>query len=125
MASVLLTNLSIFNLVFCTTCSPSTTEVLSTLWISPTLWNTQTNNPFIELSTVNNPIDHSPSPSGGPSHIIHGDGAEDEYEPPAHQQHGASRPMKCKVASVPRKRSRSSKPTKRQTTLKAGESGYL
>ncbi|MEQ2315536.1 hypothetical protein AMECASPLE_023361 [Ameca splendens] len=62
MASVLLTNLSIFNLVFCTTCSPSTTGVLSTLWISPTLWNTQTNNPFIELSAVNNPIDHSTSP---------------------------------------------------------------
>ncbi|MEQ2289206.1 hypothetical protein AMECASPLE_030581 [Ameca splendens] len=39
LASVLLTNLLIFNLVFCTTCSPSSAAVFITFWISSALWS--------------------------------------------------------------------------------------
>ncbi|MEQ2230614.1 hypothetical protein ILYODFUR_031230, partial [Ilyodon furcidens] len=48
------------------------------------------------------------------------DGVEDEdglYEPAAHQLHSASMSMKRKVASIPRKRSSSSKPTKTRKQL--------
>ncbi|MED6237362.1 hypothetical protein ATANTOWER_023500 [Ataeniobius toweri] len=38
---------------------PFTTVLFITLWISPTLWK---KHPFTGLPTVNNPIDHSPSP---------------------------------------------------------------
>ncbi|KAK5609267.1 hypothetical protein CRENBAI_013662 [Crenichthys baileyi] len=41
------------------------------------------------------------------------DGAEDEYKPPAHHLHSASRPVKHKGASAPRQRSSSSRPAKR------------
>ncbi|MEQ2267323.1 hypothetical protein XENORESO_004434 [Xenotaenia resolanae] len=42
---------------------------------------------------------------------------DDVFEPPARQLHIASRPMKHRVASVPRKRSSSSKTTKRGKRL--------
>ncbi|MED6240506.1 hypothetical protein ATANTOWER_022233 [Ataeniobius toweri] len=42
---------------------------------------------------------------------------DEEYEAPARHLHSASRPMKLKVASVPTKRSSSSKSTKRGKQL--------